>query len=108
MLGVKTKIKRCAILGLAVATVPFSALAGNGLYLIGYGTESALMGGADVAVARDAFAANNNPAGMTQLDRRALDIEVAPFYNWGTDHTDSYGNYRKFSRSGTSAYANAA
>lgn len=91
----------------AMAVVP-SSHAGNGMYLIGYGTESALMGGADVAVARDAFAANNNPAGMMQIERRALDVEVAPFYNWGTNHTDTFGSFRKPFTNGTSMYANGA
>ena len=108
MSGLTMKNLVYATLGWVTSIVSHGAIAGNGMYLIGYGTESALMGGADVAVARDAFAANNNPAGMTRLKGHALDIEVAPFYNWGTDHTDSFGNFRKFSRAGTSAYANGA
>ena len=50
------------------------AIANNGLYLTGYGMESVMMGGADVAVARDAFAANKNPAGMTQVKGQATDL----------------------------------
>ena len=58
-----------------MTSVPLSALAINGMYLTGYGNESSMMGGADVAVARDAFAATNNPAGMTQLSGQAFEIE---------------------------------
>ncbi len=53
-----------------------TAFAGNGIYLIGYGTESALMGGADVAVARDAFATNNNSADMSRLRGQAADKDI--------------------------------
>lgn len=66
-----------------------AALAINGMYLTGYGVESVFMGGADVAVARDAFAANNNPAGMTQLAGQALDIEVVPTYDLSVYHSDA-------------------
>ena len=66
---------------LLVSAVPTQLIAGNGLYLIGYGNESVLMGRADVAVARDAFATNNNPAGMTQLSKQAADPELVLDYH---------------------------
>ena len=78
-----------AVAGLVVSVLPLSAFAINGMYLTGYGTESVFMGGADVAVARDAFAANNNPAGMTQLTGQALDIEVDATYDLSVYHTDA-------------------
>jgi hypothetical protein len=49
------------------------AFATNGINLIGFETESTLMGGADIAVARDASALNTNPAGLTQIHGQAFD-----------------------------------
>lgn len=49
------------------------ALATNGINLIGFGTESNLMGGADTAVARDTSALNTNPAGLAQIKTNAFD-----------------------------------
>ncbi|PPK78234.1 hypothetical protein B0F87_101616 [Methylobacter tundripaludum] len=49
------------------------AFATNGINLIGFGTESTLMGGADIAVARDTSALNTNPAGLTQIHGQAFD-----------------------------------
>jgi len=46
----------------------------NGINLIGFGAESTLMGGADVAVARDTSALNTNPAGLTQIKTPLLDM----------------------------------
>ena len=91
-----------------VLVLPVKTFASNGLYLIGYGNESVLMGGADVAVARDAFAANNNPAGMTQMKGQAMDLELAAFYHFQTTHTDSFGNYRKPITNGYGAFGNGA
>ncbi|WP_370583250.1 OmpP1/FadL family transporter [Methylophilus sp. QUAN] len=50
------------------------AYATNGINLIGFGAESTLMGGADVAVARDTSALNTNPAGLTQIKAPLLDM----------------------------------
>ena len=72
------KIALPIVSGIAMSLLPIYALAANGFYLTGYGNESMLMGGADVAVARDAFAANNNAAGMTQLKGQAFDFSY-PF-----------------------------
>lgn len=77
----------------AVFSVP--ALAGNGLNLIGFGAESVLMGGADVAVARDTSALNTNPAGLAQIDRRALDIFGSVAYGLDVRHRDGFGNDRR-------------
>ncbi len=95
-------------LALAALALPSAAYAGNGMYLIGYGAESSLMAGADVAVARDAFAANNNPAGMTQISSRALDIEAALFDLKGNSHSDAFSSYRKPTKNGVGAYGNVA
>ena len=91
-----------------MSLLPIYALAANGFYLTGYGNESMLMGGADVAVARDAFAANNNAAGMTQLKGQAFDFELAAYDNLQSAYSDSFGNYRKGVHNPIGAYANAA
>ena len=54
-----------------VGFLPFTAVASNGLNLIGYGAESVAMGGADVAVAADTLALNTNPAGIARLGGHA-------------------------------------
>jgi long-chain fatty acid transport protein len=72
-----------------------AAHASNGFYLTGYGMESFMMGGADVAVSRDAFAANNNPSGLTQIQGQSAEIDGTFFDNVTSAHTDSFGNYRK-------------
>ena len=66
----------------------------NGMYLTGYGNESSMMGGADVAVARDAFAATNNPAGMTQLSGQAFEIENDSSFDLQVGHTDVLNNHK--------------
>ena len=50
---------------LFVYAISFPSLANNGLNLVGFGSESLNMGGADVAVARDTTALNTNPAGLS-------------------------------------------
>ncbi|WP_019882843.1 MULTISPECIES: OmpP1/FadL family transporter [unclassified Methylophilus] len=59
---------------LALVTTGSAAHATNGINLIGFGAESTLMGGADVAVARDTSALNTNPAGLTQIKAPLLDM----------------------------------
>jgi len=59
---------------LALVTTGVAAHATNGINLIGFGAESTLMGGADVAVARDTSALNTNPAGLTQIKAPLLDM----------------------------------
>ncbi len=83
-------LRGLAALLLPAAMVP-AAFAGS-LTNAGYGTESTLMGGADIAVARDSFAVNTNPAGLTQLKGKALDLHFSVFDSQGS-HTDSR-NYR--------------
>ncbi len=105
--------KNLSVLAFTVSTAAISciyatpSLANNGFYLNGYGFESSMMGGADVAVARDAFAATNNPAGMTQLVGQAAELEVAAYDSMGS-HTDSFGNYRKPFTNWLGGYANGA
>ncbi len=59
---------------LALAITGSAAHATNGINLIGFGAESSLMAGADVAVARDTSALNTNPAGLTQIKAPLLDM----------------------------------
>lgn len=71
---------------------PQLCLAANGINLIGFGTESVGMGGADLAVARDTSALNTNPAGLHQIKDSQLDIYAAYATSFNTRHTDIYGN----------------
>lgn len=57
-----------------LSALSLQAYATNGINLIGFGAESTLMGGADVAVARDTSALNTNPAGLTQIKAPLLDV----------------------------------
>ncbi len=84
--------KVCARLCLCTAASCGAAEASNGLNLIGFGTESAMMGGADVAVARDTTALNTNPAGLSQLARPLLDAYTATAYSLDVGHRDALGN----------------
>lgn len=65
-------IRFATALALAGTTSPVYAT--NGINLIGFGAESTLMGGADVAVARDTSALNTNPAGLSQIKAPLLDM----------------------------------
>lgn len=76
---------------------PFTALASNGLNLIGYGAESVAMGGADIAVAGDPLALNTNPAGIARLGPRALDIHNALAHAIDVSHADGFGNDKSIS-----------
>lgn len=69
-------------------------LAGHGLNVIGSGTESLGMAGADFAVARDSAAVNINPAGLTQLRTRTSDVAAEAFNTGQLGHSDIYGNDR--------------
>lgn len=62
------------LLTLALCTAMTAAYATNGINLIGFGAESTLMAGADVAVARDTSALNTNPAGLSQIKAPLLDM----------------------------------
>jgi len=72
--------------------LPSTALATNGLNMIGFGAESVAMGGADVAVARDTSALNTNPAGLSNIGNQALDLFSAVAYALDVSHADSFGN----------------
>lgn len=69
-----------------------AATASNGLNTIGFGAESALMGGADAAVARDSTAVNTNPAGLVQVRQHVMDLFLAPYAAIEVRHRDRLGN----------------
>lgn len=68
--------------------------ANNGLNVIGFGAESVAMGGADLAVARDTSALNTNPAGLSQIEDRQLDLNLGVGYTGLMEHRDSFGNQK--------------
>ncbi len=76
---------------------PSSVFATNGLNVIGFGTESNGMAGADTAVARDTTALNTNPAGLTQMTGSALDLYAGLAFALDVRHQDGFGNDRKVS-----------
>lgn len=76
------------------AVLSTTAQATNGLNHFGFGTESVMMGGADVAVARDTTALNTNPAGLTRLSRPALDVYSATAYSLDVGHRDPLNDVR--------------
>lgn len=82
---------------LVVSSISFlflsdQASATNGFNLIGFGAESSLMAGADIAVARDTSALNTNPAGLTQIQGRAFDGFGSMLRTLDLAHKDSFGN----------------
>lgn len=81
-------------LGLALVALSLACptLANNGLTLIGTGTESVGMGGADVAVARDTTALSTNPAGLSQLRGWTHDGFFAAAFALDVAHADQFGN----------------
>lgn len=84
---------RCSIIMLALSCASISsAHATNGINLIGFGAESTLMAGADIAVARDTSALNTNPAGLTQIKGPLADIFGSMLRTTDLVHKDSNGN----------------
>ena len=62
----------------------------NGLNVIGHGAESIAMGGADLAISRDTSALNLNPAGLTQIGARELDLIGVVVHSDPIRHKDSF------------------
>jgi hypothetical protein len=69
---------------LSLLFTSLAAHATNGINLIGFGAESSLMAGADVAVARDTSALNTNPAGLTlrRANKNASDSSLFTSRHW--------------------------
>jgi len=74
----KVRLNRLAIAfgTISMFSLPLSAYATNGYFLIGFGAKSRAMGGAGVAYAQDALAAAANPAGMTDVGVNTMRIDV--------------------------------
>jgi long-chain fatty acid transport protein len=72
--------------------LPLCASANNGLNQIAFGVEAVGMGGADFAVARDTSALNSNPAGLTQITAKQLDLQVARASAVNVRHKDMFDN----------------
>jgi long-chain fatty acid transport protein len=85
----------CLAAGLSFFIACSEAGATNGLNLIGFGAESYMMGGTDIAVARDTTAMNSNPAGLTQIDDRRVDIYGSIAVPGLFRHQDEYGNHNR-------------
>ncbi|MGZ8270901.1 MAG: OmpP1/FadL family transporter [Methylophilus sp.] len=75
-----------------LAVLPNIAFATNGINLIGFGAESTLMSGADIAVARDTSALNTNPAGLTQISEKRFDFYGSLLRTTDLSHQDQFGN----------------
>jgi long-chain fatty acid transport protein len=71
---------RKELLALGILAMPISALATNGMFMIGYGAKSTAMGGVGVAYPQDGMAAAFNPAAMTEVGEARLDATVE-FFN---------------------------
>lgn len=89
-------MKKIWVIG-GLVSVSLSAHATNGINLIGFGTESLLMGGADTAVARDTSALNTNPAGLTQISGKMFDINGSLLRTTDLATKDQFGNDEKAS-----------
>jgi len=82
-----------SIVGMMLSTsFSTASYATNGINLIGFGTESLLMGGADIAVARDTSALNTNPAGLTQIKGQRMDLYSSLLRTTDLTHQDQFGN----------------
>ncbi len=72
-------ISRHRLLCLLVAALPLVSApvwANNGVEQTSFGARSAGMGGADYSVASDTTAMNSNPAGITQVNRKRMDVGI--------------------------------
>ncbi len=87
-----SRLQQRTLLALACCLFAGNAAATNGFNLIGFGTESTLMGGADTAVARDTSALNTNPAGLTQIQGKAFDGFGTMLRTLDLAHKDSFDN----------------
>lgn len=76
----KTTLGRAISIALAAgATVPLSAMATNGYFAEGWGTQSKAMAGVATALPQDTLVTATNPAGMAFIGN-TMDIAVAAFH----------------------------
>jgi long-subunit fatty acid transport protein len=83
-----SKTRRVLAATILLASTAAPALATNGMYLAGYGSEAAGRGGANLAVADNALGLQANPAGIMHIRGRELDVDVqllAPSLRYGGD-----------------------
>jgi long-subunit fatty acid transport protein len=79
------------LLSILILSLPFSIAETNGTNLIGYGTKSLSMGGADVAWINDINAINLNPAGLAFIDGDTFGLSLSLLTPFG-HHEDVFGN----------------
>ena len=72
------------------SVIDLPAHAGNGLNLIGSGTNSVTMGGADIAAPQDASALNANPAAISTFNRPRLDANSGTAFALNVRHRDRF------------------
>ncbi len=75
-----------------LTTLSANTYASNGINMIGFGMESTSMAGADVALSRHTGALNTNPAGLTHINGKAVDIFGSLLRTFDLSHQDSFGN----------------
>lgn len=96
MTTASTHFRASSLLGCAAAvallTLTSVSRAGNGLNDPGYGTESAGLAGADLALARDTGAFNTNPAGLMHTQREVFGALLEPYLYTSQKHRDELGN----------------
>ena len=80
------------LLGIFLVTLTNPVFAANGLNLIGFGIDSNLLAGADVAIDVDTASLNTNPAGLAHISGSALDQHLGLGYALGMRHRDNFGN----------------
>jgi long-chain fatty acid transport protein len=80
----------CVVVVTAILLASGHRTHANGLNAIAIGFEAYAMGGADVAVARDPFALNSNPAGLAQLDGQRFEQHGMLLHALDTYHADAF------------------
>ena len=88
MNGKRARLRLAWMLLAAVLAIPSAAMATNGMYLAGYGTEANGRGGTDIAIADRALGLQSNPAGIAQLmgNHFTVDLQILmPDLDYGGD-----------------------
>lgn len=91
---------KCNILSIAFALTPQICSATNIINLIGFGTESIAMGGADAAISSSSSTLVTNPAGLYQITNNQVDIYTVTSISKDIKYTDTLGNNIKANTSG--------
>lgn len=83
-------VSRCSLLlTIVLALAPLKSYATNGINLIGYGAESTLLAGSDIATIHDTAALNSNPAGLANVKGQLLDIYGSVLRTTDLTHHDA-------------------